>query len=177
MYLPNQHKLPKPTSAPRGKHGRWRLHFEYKIESEQEAQRHATECQARQLPVKRDPEGHVVQRRVTIAVLTMKTEQHDEIARFSASTTCSWTDTFKKETGRQTALARLETEIKGTTDDGLTPTDRDRLAHGVRYAYNQRSRYQPLPDALQYLKEVVYQTDQGESPNVDEIRQFLKQFN
>ena len=48
MYLANQNKLPKPAAAPGADTARWRLHFEYTLESEQEAQTHAAVCHTRQ---------------------------------------------------------------------------------------------------------------------------------
>ena len=176
MYLSKQNELPKPPGAPAGDAAHWRLHFEYPLETEQEADRHAAVCNMRELRVKRDEDGRPVRRRLTVAVLTLSDDERNELSRLTASTACSWTDTFDKETGRRTALARLTTRLKAGTDDWPKKEDGKTLALAVRWAYNQRPRYKPLPEALGLLKRVVEQSERGEVATVADIRTFLKQF-
>lgn len=176
MYLANQNELPKPPGTAAGDGARWRLHFEYPLESEDEAERHAAVCRRRGLRVKSDEAGRPVQRRLTVAVLTLSDEERKELKRLTASTACSWTDTFDKETGRRTALERLRTRLTTGSNDWPNKNDGKTLARAVRWAYDQRPRYKPLPEALGLLRRVVEETEHGEAATVADIRTFLKQF-
>ena len=176
MYLSKQNELPKPPGAPAGDAARWRLHFEYPLETQEQAEAHAAVCLARDLPVKRDEDGRPVRRRLTVAVLTLSDEERKEHSRLTASTACAWTDTFDKETGRRWALGRLMTGLKAGADNWLSKKDGKKLALAVRWTYSQRPRYKPLPEALGLLKRVVEETERGEVATVADIRKFLKQF-
>ena len=55
--------------------------------------------------------------------------------------------------------------------------DRNTLSRSVRYAYEHRQRYKPLPRALQLLRRVVWETEHGQTVTMDGIGTFLKQFN
>ena len=177
MYLSNDNRLPKPPGTPGGNTTRWRLHFEYALESEDDANQHAETCRTRKLPVKTDGDGRPVQRRLTVAVLNLSDDKRKELARFSASTACSWVDSFDKETGRREALVRLATRLKAGGKSWPTKQDGNTLARGLRYTYEHRPRYKGLPEALQLLRRVVGETEHGDTVTMEEIRTFLKQFN
>ena len=177
MYLSNENRLPKPPGTPGEISTRWRLHFEYTLESEDDAGRHAATCLTRKLPVKTEGDGRPMRRRLTVAVLSLSDGKRKELARFSGSTACSWTDSFDKETGRREALVRLTTRLKAGGKSWPSKQAGDRLARGVRYAYEHRPRYKGLPEALQLLRRVVGETERGDTVTMDGIRTFLKQFN
>ena len=177
MYLSNENRLPKPPGTPGEVTTRWRLHFEYTLESEDDAGRHAATCLSRKLPVKTEDDGRPMGRRLTVAVLSLSDGKHKELARFSASTACSWSDRFDKETGRREALRRLTTRLEAGGKSWPTTQSGKRLASGVRYAYEHRPRYKGLPEALRLLRHVVGKTERGETVHLDDIRTFLKQFN
>ena len=192
MYLANQETLPKPPGTPKDSKSKWRLHFEYRLESRADAERHAAVCVSRKLPITTDDDGRTVRRRQTVAVLNLSNEQREELTRFSATTTCSWTDTFDKETGRSEALRQLTTRLKteaqerddraeGAGDSGASmpwpsKDEGHALARGVRSAYVQRPRYKPLTKALELLREAVKETSDQSPLTTDRIRKFLKQF-
>ena len=177
MYLEHQNGLPKPAGTPGADGARWRLHFEYPTESEEQAESHAAVCRTRQLRVKTDDNDRPVRRRLTIAVLSMSDDERKVLARFTGSTACSWTDTFDKETGRRTAMERLATRLKAGADERLSPEEHNTRARAIRCTYDQRPRYKPLREAPQLLNRVVDEAKAGESATVSEIRTFLKQFN
>ena len=191
MYLANQETLPKPPATPKDNKVRWRLHFEYRLESRADADQHAAVCVSRRLPITTDGDGRTVRRRQTIAVLSLSNEQRNELTRFSASTTCSWTDRFDKETGRREALRHLTTRLKteaqepgarAETGDGEgtapwpSKEEGHALARGVRAAYVQRPRYKPLTKALELLREVANDAGERNPLTTYHIITFLKQF-
>ena len=178
MYLTNQHRLPRVKVPGGTTYAPWRLHFEYKLENKDEAEAHAAVCRRMRLPVRTDEQKQAVRRRQTIAVLAAADEQHHETVRFTGSAACSWTDTFNKETGRRTALQRLEERLNAGAESRLTPEEGKLLANGARHVYNQRLRYKPLREALQLLRKVDTEAEQeGVTKSTREnLKNFLKQF-
>ena len=185
MYLKNQHELPAPSAQGEGdgqaktRNTPWRLHFEYTLESKEEADAHAAVCRERQLRVYTDKGGKTVRRRRTIAVLGASNEKHHEVTRFTGAAACSWTDTFSKEVGRRTALERLEKRLKAGAEGRLTAEQGKRLAQAARHVYNQRAHYKPLREALDLLKRVDTEAAKGQVGHVTQssISIFLRQFN
>ena len=179
MYLANQHELPTPKGGDTGGNTPWRLHFEYTIETKGEAEAHAAVCRGRHLRVATNENGEPLRRRKTVAVLSASDEKLQEVMRVSGATACSWTDTFNKETGRRTALERLETRLKAGGEGQLSAKDGKRLAQAARHAYDKRPHYNPLREALDLLKRVEEEDAKGQVGDVTrtEIERFLKQFN
>ncbi len=180
MYLTKQEALPKAAERSAGSEARWRLHFEYGVETEDQAEAHATVCRGRGLRVQLGDNGKPVRRRLTTAVLNAADGEHKELERFSEEAACSWTDTFNKETGRRTALGRLETLLKAGAGDRLTGEEGKTLARATRMAYSGRDRYRPLAAARILLSKALDKTRDGQTLNEStrkEIRDFLKQLN
>ena len=180
MYLTNQETLPKAAGRAAGSGARWRLHFEYRVETEDQAEAHATVCRGRGLRVQLDDNGKPTRRRLTTAVLNAADAERKELERFSEEAACSWTDTFNKETGRRTALGRLETLLKAGAGGRLTADEGKRLARATRWAYSRREHYRPLAAARVLLSKALDKTRNGQTLNEStrkEIRDFLKQLN
>lgn len=180
MYLTNQDTLPKPAGRAAGSEARWRLHFEYGVETEQQAEAHARVCRSRSLRVQVDNNGKPARRRLTTAVLNAVDGEHKELDRFSEGATCSWTDTFNKETGRRTALGRLETLLKAGAGGRLSGDDGRTLARATRKAYSHRERYRPLVAARVLLSNALDRSRDGQTLNESTrkgIADFLKQLN
>ena len=180
MYLTNQDTLPQAAGHAASSEARWRLHFEYGLETEQQAEAHARICRRRGLQVQVDNKGKPTRRRLTTAVLNAEEGQGKELDRFSESAACSWTDTFNKETGRRTALGRLEGLLKTGAEGRLTVDEGRTLARATRRAYSHRDRYRPLAAARILLSNALDKTRDGQT--LDEstrkrIRGFLKQLN
>ena len=180
MYLSNQERLPQAGGRPAGSEALWRLHFEYDIENREDADMHAALCRQRGLRVKVDENDKPVQRRRTTAVLTAADNEGNPLDRLSQSATCSWTDTFSKETGRREALARLETLLKAGAEGRLSEEEGRTLALATRGAYKHRDHFRPLAEARRLLSQALEESSGGRplsETTTGEIRDLLKQLN